>query len=119
MDGYMHYYMFDGYGYPYGGWIWMAVFWIVQLIVAFFIYRDAKEHGTNPLLWFILVIIPVIGWLFLVLYVIFRVLDSGSGSPGEGSSEKSASAREILDHRYAAGEITTDEYNAMKEELSR
>lgn len=117
MDGYMNYYMFNGHGYPYAGWIWMAVFRIVQLVIAFFIYRDAKENETNPILWFVLVIIPVIGWLFLVLYVILRVLDTGKGSSGQESSHKSA--REILDERFAAGGITTDEYNAMKEELSR
>jgi putative membrane protein len=67
----------------------------------------------NPLLWAILVIIPMLGWLFLVIYIIIRET-SRPGFEGERRS-----ARAILDERFAQGEITAEEYRKMKEELDR
>ena len=74
MDGFW-YGMMNGYpyGYPFAGmFIWMCLVWVIQLIVGYFVYRDAKERGVNPVLWFVLVIFPMIGWLFLVIYVIIQ-----------------------------------------------
>jgi putative membrane protein len=112
MDGFM-YHMFGGYGYPVTGWIWTGIIWILQLIVAYFVYQDAKRHDRNPALWAILVIIPMLGWLFLVIYVIIRE----SARPISGGEK--ASPGTILDERYARGEISTDEYRKMKDELNR
>jgi putative membrane protein len=109
MDGYMHP-MFWGYD-SYYGWVWPALIWVLQLVVGFFVYQDAKQREMNPVLWFVLVIIPMLGWLFLVIYVIIRE----SGRQGDG--EKSAAV--ILDERYALREISTEEYRKMKEELEK
>jgi putative membrane protein len=38
---------------------------------------------------------------------------------GENDGGNALSAREILDRRYASGEISRDEYEAIKEDLSR
>lgn len=114
MDGYMpHMY---GYGYPYyiGGMFFsMAVIWIIQLVVGYFVYQDAKKRGMAPILWFILVILPMVGWLFLVIYVIIR--ETSQPAP----ADEHTSARAILDERFAKGEITSEEYQKMKEELNR
>jgi putative membrane protein len=115
MDGFW-YGMMNGYpyGYPFAGmFIWMCIVWVIQLIVGYFVYRDAKERGVNPVLWFVLVIIPMIGWLFLVIYVIIR--ESGRQGPEAGRN----SARAILDERYARGEISTEDYQKMKDQLNR
>jgi putative membrane protein len=115
MGGYMNGMM---YGYPYGYsfagmFIWMGLIWVLQLIVAYFVYQDAKRHDRNPVLWALLVIIPMLGLLFLVLYVIIRE----TGRPGFEGERKSA--RAILDERFAKGEITAEDYRKMKEELNR
>ncbi len=89
----------------------MSIGWIIQLIVGYLVYRDALERRTSPVLWFILVIVPMIGWIFLILYLIIR--ESGQ----QPLSERSASG--ILDMRFARGEITPDEYRQMKEELKK
>ena len=115
MDGF-RYGMMNGYpyGYPFAGmFIWMCIIWVLQLVVAYFVFQDAKQHERNPLLWAIPVLIPMIGWLFLVIYVIVRE----TNRPGLGGEKKSA--RAILDERFASGEITAEEYRKMKEELNR
>jgi putative membrane protein len=110
MDGFSYHMM---YGYPFAGmFIWMFMIWVIQLIVGYFVYRDAGERQMSPVLWFILVIIPAIGWLFLVIYLIIR--ETGHPpAPEKGSAEK------ILDERFARGEITPEEYRQMKEELKK
>ena len=113
MDGFWHGMM---YGYPYGYpgmLIWMCIIWVIQLIVGYLVYRDAKERGTNPVLWFVLVILPMIGWLVLIIYIIIRE----TGRPGPEAEKKSA--RMILDERYAKGEISAEEYQKMKDQLNR
>ncbi|HMA05783.1 MAG TPA: SHOCT domain-containing protein [Methanomicrobiales archaeon] len=113
MDGFW-YGMMDGYPYPfYGMFIWMGIVWVLQLVVGYFVFRDARERGMSPVLWFILVVLPMIGWLFLVIYVVIRE----TGRPA--SSGEKSSAGGILDERFAKGEITAEDYRKMKEELNR
>ncbi|TAH44700.1 MAG: SHOCT domain-containing protein [Betaproteobacteria bacterium] len=64
-----------------------------------------------PLMW----IFPLI---FLVVMLLF--LFRGAGWPmcgGRGMRDKEASAREILDRRYARGEVSQEEYQRMRKEL--
>ena len=68
--------------------------------------------GLSPVLWFILVILPMVGWLFLVLCVIIRETAHPAGT-------ERAPARAILDERFARGEINAEDYRRMKEELNR
>jgi hypothetical protein len=64
------------YGYLYGEMlIVMGIIWIIQLIIGYLMYRDAKSRMINALLRFMLVILPMIGWLFLVIYVFFDRLN--------------------------------------------
>jgi putative membrane protein len=99
---------FDGFGM----WLWMIGIWLVFIVIAFLVYRDAERRGMNGLLWFVLVILPWVGILFLIIYLIIRdekILDK--------SSKKSAES--ILNERYARGEITQREYLQIKNEIRK
>ena len=65
---------------------------------------------------------PGWGWLFMTLFIVGLVLvvvvlvrvlagGTGSGRPG-GATPGRDRARQILDERYARGEISTEEYQA-------
>jgi putative membrane protein len=97
---------FDGFGM----WLWMIGIWLVFIVVAFLVYRDAEKRGMNGLLWFILVILPWVGILFLVIYLIIREEKSSVGT-----NQKSADS--ILDERYARGDLTQREYLQMKNDI--
>ncbi len=61
-------------------------------------------------------------WIFPLLFlVIFLVLVFRRGSlpmcGPHGMRERDASAREILDRRYASGEIGKEEYQRMRQDL--
>jgi hypothetical protein len=60
------------YTHPFAGLFLMMVVWIVQLLIAFLIYRDAKEQKMLAPVWVILAILPMIGYLVDVLYLIIR-----------------------------------------------
>ncbi len=79
---------------PYGPWGWFPFMWIFPLI-------------------------------FLVVLLVFLFRSGGGGGPmcggwgmrENGKREKEESAKEILDRRYARGEISREEYQQMKKEL--
>jgi hypothetical protein len=54
--------------------ILMIVIWLVQLIVAYLIYRDAKEQKMLAPVWAILGILPMCGYFADLLYLIIREL---------------------------------------------
>jgi len=67
MPPYMMYHM-----HSIAGLILMIVLWAVQLLIAFLIYRDAKEQKMLAPVWVILAILPMFGYLVDVLYLILR-----------------------------------------------
>lgn len=89
----MHYWHGDG-----GGWVWMAFF--------------------MPLIW--IVLIGLIGW------AVFRLTrgtsggsaDRGHGQEGWGPRGTGESPEDILDRRYASGEIDADAYTEARERLA-
>ena len=96
----------DWWGFPFMG-IGMIGLWLFFVVIAFLIYKDAEERGMNGLLWLVLVILPWLGILFLVIYLIIR----------EGRTHlPQKSAKTILNERYARGEITKEEYVQMKKD---
>ena len=93
------------------GWFWMLIMWIPLLVIGIVVYHDAEKRNMNGLLWLILVILPMVGLLFLLLYLVMR--DTGT------DQYENKSARKILDERYARGKISKDEYEDMKKDLQK
>ncbi len=106
MNGFMHPYIW----FPFFG-METLIWWIPLLVIAYLVYQDAEKRGMNGLLWFILIVIPMLGIIFLLIYVVLRE------TKGEVNKEKTP--LEILKERYARGEISEEEYRRMKEELER
>jgi putative membrane protein len=67
----------------------------------------------NGLLWWILIIIPMIGIIVLIIYVVIRE------TRGQDRQSERKTALEILKERYAKGEITTEQFQKMSEELKK
>jgi len=63
--------MMNWWGIPFMGYYMLAI-WAVFIVIAFLVYRDAEERGMDGLLWFILVILPWIGIVSLLIYLIMR-----------------------------------------------
>jgi len=101
----MNWFPFTGFG--------MILIWLISVAIAYLVYKDAEKRGMNGLLWGLPIVIPWIGILFLILYLILR--DSGHRIAG-GAIVKT-SPEEILDERYAKGEITRELYMQMKEDI--
>jgi putative membrane protein len=77
------------------------------------VYKDAKTRGMNALLWAILVLIPFVGILFLIIYVVIRE------TKGQNGSQKEKSPMDIVKERYAKGEISSEEFQKIKEDLKK
>ena len=78
----------------YGPWGWFPFMWIFPLtfLVVLLVFLFRGESGSGPMC-------------------------GRRGMRENGKREKEESAREILDRRYARGEISREEYRQMKEEL--
>lgn len=123
-------YMFDWFPFMGFGTIFST---IVSLTVAYLVYRDAEKRGMNGLLWGLPILIPWIGILFLIFYLIMRdsersrALLAGTSRPGSGQTEGTqgaggakrpgSAALELLNERYARGEVTREVYLQMKEDI--
>ena len=82
--------------------------WLVFLVLAFLVYKDADKRGLNGLLWGLPIVIPWLGAIFLILYLILR-------DGGQLATRKTRTS-DILDERYAKGELTRDQYLSMKDD---
>ena len=110
-DGYCGGY--SGWGFPFFGWGMMMIWIIVFLVIGYFVYLDANKRGMNGLLWWILIIIPMIGIIALILYVMIR--ESG----GQKTLSEGKTAMDILKERHAKGEITSEQFHKMSEDLKK
>lgn len=119
MNGYMHPY-WDGHhmfeGWPASlifGWGMMLLWLIVFFAIGVLVYRDAERRGMNGPLWFILVILPMVGFIFLILYLVLR-------EPGRVQAVPAGdTAMDVLRERYARGEIGEEEFRKREKELER
>jgi putative membrane protein len=68
--------------------------------------------------WFGLIIM-VLFWFIVIIgaFWLIKSIFPGNGKGKESSDLSHMSAREILDHRYARGELTREHYLAMIEDL--
>ena len=101
-------------GFPFMG-IGMVLVWLVSVAIAYLVYKDAEKRGMNGLLWGLPIVIPWIDVLFLILYLILR--DSGHHTASIVNDK--TNPEEILDERYARGEITRDLYMQTKEDIKK
>jgi putative membrane protein len=96
---------------PFFGMGFMFVTWLVQLVIAYFVYKDAKEQNMSAPLWFILVILPMVGFLIAILYGVIREVRM--------PIEPKNTPLDILKERFARGVITPEEYEKGKEVLMK
>ena len=93
----------------------MTFAWILSIAIAYLVYKDAEKRDMNGLLWGLSILVPWIGMLFLVLYLIMR--------DGKHHIAKNVEIRtapdEILDERYAKGELSRELYMQMKEDINK
>jgi putative membrane protein len=66
---------------------------------------------------FIGLLFMILFWGGLILGGIWLVRTLFDNSPGTSTSIQKSSAREILDQRYARGEISREEYEQIKADL--
>ena len=85
--------------------------WLVFLVLAYLVYKDADKRGLNGLLWGVPILIPWLGAVFLILYLILR--DGGQ------LAARMTTASNIIDERYAKGELTRERYLQMKEDTKK
>jgi putative membrane protein len=104
---------YNGFGFPFFGWGMMLIWLVLFLVIAYLVYQDANKRGMNGLLWGILVIIPMVGLLFLIIYIVIR--ETGTQKPVAGGK----TAMDILKERYAKGEITSEQFQKMSEDLKK
>ena len=93
------------------GLLMMIVLWLIQLVIAFFINKDAKDQKMSAPLWFILVIIPGLGILIAVLYVIIREVRK--------PLEPEKAPVDTLKERYARGEMSGEEFEKARDILMK
>jgi putative membrane protein len=96
-------------GWPFMG-LWMIGLWLILVVIAVLVYMDAEKRRMNGLLWLVLILIPMFGFVALIIYLVIRETGQTWGTGGR-------SAGALLDERYARGEISRDEYLRMKEDL--
>ncbi len=113
MDGMWGDYHGYGYGFPFWGWGIMLIWLVLFLVIGYLVYQDADKRGMNGLLWGILVIIPMAGLLFLIIYIIVR--ETGIQKTGVVGK----TPMDILKERYAKGEITSEQFQKMSEDLKK
>ncbi len=101
--------MWDWWGMPFMG-FWMIGLWIVFIAIAFLVYFDAQKRGMNGIVWFVLVILPWIGIAFLIAYLVVRKDKVYTKPPRRFVAD-------ILEERYARGEITREEFQRMKNDI--
>ena len=96
---------------PFFGLSFLIIAWLVQVVIAYFIYKDAKNQKMSAPLWFILVILPMVGYPIAILYVIIREVRM--------PIETEKNPVDILKARLAKGEITIEEYESGKDALMK
>lgn len=97
----------------YGFGLWMMGMWFFFILIAIMVYNDAERRGrSDSLLWFLLLLIPMVSIFALFMYLIIRNDDTVKYSP-QGNPIS------VLDERYARGEIDRTNYSRMKDDLRR
>jgi putative membrane protein len=75
------------------------------------------NFGQGGLYGWIGMAVNLVFWIGLILLVVWIVRKIFAGSSSSRAGVSPGSAREILDVRYARGEITREEYEQMKADI--
>ncbi len=68
----------------------------------------------------LITIIVLVGLVWLIVWAVRRTSGSGPNTYySSGDAGRPQTAREILDQRYARGEIDREQYEQMKQDLER
>ena len=115
--------MMDWWGIPYMGYMMIAI-WLIFVIIGVLIYKDAERRQMNGTLWLILIFLPWVGTISTVIYLIVRanypVQQTHVPDPSSKSYQpdyKQEKVLELLDERYARGEISREDYYMMKKDI--
>ena len=124
---------YQGYGYGFGaleGILWVALIGVIAWLAYYVAKSGAKESRARDLLLILGAVLFILflssfgggmmfGWMFMwlpiVVLVVLLVILLGKG----GMREHKGSAIEVLDKRYARGEISREEYLRMKGEIEK
>lgn len=98
-------------GHPAWGLFGLIILWVIQLVLAYFVYKDAKDQKMSAPLWFILVIISFFGYLAAILYLIIREVRK--------PVELEKTPVDTLKERFTRGEISAEEFEKAKELLMK
>jgi putative membrane protein len=93
--------------------------WLIFLVIAYIVYKDAEKRGLNGFLWGLPILIPWIGIIFLILYLILREDKRLLTSKTRTEVKIEKTPGEILDERYAKGELSREQYLQMKEDIKK
>ncbi len=111
-----YYHMMDWF--PFMG-IGSILIWLIFLVIAYLVYKDAEKRGLNGLLWGLPILIPWIGIIFLILYLILRQDSHQISSRTSTQVKIEKTPQEILDERYAKGDLSREQYLQMKEDIKK
>jgi len=70
IDGTMGGMMFPFFFFPFMS-VFMAVWFVIALVLAIWVHKDAEMRGENGVLWLILVLLT--GWIGLIIWLIIRI----------------------------------------------
>ena len=80
--------------------------WIIQVFIAAVIYFDAKKKGLDAGFWSVITLIPLVGFISVVAYIITTHMEEDRPF-------------DLLQQRLFRGEITDDEYRTLYEDIKR
>jgi putative membrane protein len=76
-------------------------------------------NGVGPVGWLVSLLLLLMVAAAVVVLVVFALRRPGTGGGAGPSIPPRSSAREILDERYARGEVEHDDYIRRRDELDR
>jgi putative membrane protein len=87
-----------------------------EMVVMMFWYGGGWAWWQAGLMW-----VGMIAFWGLLIWAIYALVTSASRRPGPGprdGEQRGGDARRIVDERLARGEIDTDEYRRLRDELA-
>lgn len=81
-------------------------------------HRGYMFNGYGNMFWSWLIPLILLVLIAIAVYMIFKNNQTGDQISHKGNSESASRALEILDERYAKGEINEEEYKRMKKNLN-